>query len=99
LEVRYVDAVDLPFPDGSYKVVVAFDVLCHAPDPAAVVGEMSRVSSGVVIVTELNAAGRRITRHHDEGFDTRLPGLLAKNCQNCQRFDDAHHVTFVCERI
>ena len=97
MEVLHADASRLPFLDGSYRVTVAFDVLCHASDPAAILGEMFRVNNGVVIITELNGAGRRVTHHHDEGFEIKLPDLLAEHCQNCQRFDDAHHVTYVCE--
>lgn len=99
VEVHHADASRLPFPDGSYRVAVAFDMLCHASDPATILGEMFRVSNGLVMITELNDAGRRVTHHHDEGFDARLPDLLVEHCQNCQRFDDAHHVTYMCERI
>lgn len=96
IEVRHADASHLPFPDGSYRVAVAFDMLCHAPDPAAIIGEMFRVSESVVVISELNSAGRRVTHHLDEGFESKLPALLAEHCLNCQRFDDAHHVTYVC---
>ncbi len=99
LEIRHAEASRLPFADGSYRVVTAFDALCHASNPDAVLKEMFRVSSHAVIVTELNAAGRELTRHHDSGFHEKLPGLLASHCVNCRRFDEAHHVTFVCERI
>jgi len=99
LEVRYAHGSHLPFSDKSYRVVLGFDMLCHASNPAAVVGEMFRVSNGVVVISELNSAGRRVTQHHDEGFDTRLPDMLAVHCQNCQRFDDSHHVTYVCEEV
>lgn len=100
LEVRHADAAHLPFPDGSCRVVVAFDVLCHAADPAAVLAEMFRVCAGggAVIVTELNAAGREVTRHLDGGFEKKLPDLLAPHCWKCQQFDYPHHLTFVCEK-
>ncbi len=98
LEVRYADASHLPFSDKSYRVALAFDMLCHSSDPDAIIREMFRVSNGAVVISELNVAGRRVTQHHDGGFDTRLPDLLAEHCQNCQRFDDTHHVTYVCER-
>ncbi|GAB4426846.1 MAG: hypothetical protein Kow00106_22950 [Anaerolineae bacterium] len=99
MEVLHADASHLPFLDGSYRVAVAFDVLCHATDPAAILGEIFRVSNGVVIISELNGAGRRVTHHHDGGFEIKLPVLLAEHCQNCQRIDDAHHVTYVCEEF
>jgi ubiquinone/menaquinone biosynthesis C-methylase UbiE len=98
LEIRYAEASRLPFADGSYHVVTAFDALCHTSEPDAVVKEMFRVSSHAVIITELNAAGREITRYHDGGFHETLPTLLARQCKNCQRFNSAHHVTYVCER-
>jgi ubiquinone/menaquinone biosynthesis C-methylase UbiE len=97
LDVRHVDAAQLPFVDKSYAVVVAFDALCHAPQPAAVLSEMFRVSSGVVIVTELNAAGRQVMQHHDH-FDQQLPDLLTNHCQACQMFQHRHHTTYVCDR-
>lgn len=97
LEIRHADAARLPFADGSYRSAVAFDALCHAPDPAGVLKEMFRVSSNAVIVTELNEAGRRATRHLDLGFEMRLPYLLALHCNGCQKSEDAHHVSFVCE--
>ncbi len=99
LEIRHAEASRLPFADGSYRVVTAFASLCHASEPEAVVKEMFRVSSQAVIITELNAAGREITRHLDGDFHDRLPALLKHQCQNCQRFDNAHHVTYVCEKI
>lgn len=100
LEVRQADAAHLPFRDGSYRVVVAFDALCHTADPVAVLSEMFRVcaSGGAVIVTELNAAGREVTQHRDGGFEGKLPDLLASHCLECQQLDYPHHVTFVCER-
>lgn len=58
LEIRHAEASRLPFADGSYRVVTAFDFLCHASEPNAVVKEMFRVSSQAVIITELNEAGR-----------------------------------------
>jgi ubiquinone/menaquinone biosynthesis C-methylase UbiE len=99
LEIRHAEASHLPFADGSYRVVTAFDSLCHASEPEAVVKEMFRVSSQAVIITELNAGGREITQHRDGGFHEKLSTLLARHCLNCQRFDNAHHVTYVCEKI
>ena len=100
LEVRRADAARLPFPDGSYRIVVAFDALCHAPDPTAALAEMFRVCTGggAVVITELNTAGREITRHRDGGFEKGLPHLLARHCARCEQIEHHHHVTFVCER-
>jgi 2-polyprenyl-3-methyl-5-hydroxy-6-metoxy-1,4-benzoquinol methylase len=98
LDIRRMDAANLTFADGSYRVVTAFDALCHAAKPGAILDEMFRVSSSAVIVTELNTAGRQITQHHDGGFEKKLPGLLAHHCRDCQQIHDVHHVTFVCEK-
>lgn len=98
IEIWYMDAAKLPLLDGSFKVVTAFDALCHTSQPATALREMFRVSSNAVIVTELNEAGRQVTAHHDLGFDTKLPDLLAEHCRNCQRLDDPHHVTYICEK-
>lgn len=97
LDIRYGEASRLTFADSSYRVVATFDALCHTKEPDLVIKEMFRVSSHAVIITELNANGRELTRHHDGGFHEQLPALLARHCVNCRRFDDAHHVTYVCE--
>lgn|GEM_PF-1439346 len=101
LEVRYADATCLPFSDGSYRVVTAFDALCHAAKPAGVLAEMFRVcaADGAVIITELNPDGRQVTRHLDDGFEKKLPDLLARHCRDCQQFNDTHHVTYICKQF
>jgi len=78
LDVRYLHAEHLPFPDAAYPVVVAFDALCHANAPEKVVAEMFRVctAEGLVIIAELNTLGRELTRHLDGGFEKRLPDLI-----------------------
>lgn len=98
IELRYMDAAHLRFAMGSYPVVVAFDFLCHAARPDVVLSEMFRVCSdtGVVIVVELNTAGRELTRHLDGGFEKRLPELLAPHCGRCDRFTHPHHVVWLC---
>jgi len=100
LEVHYADGARLPFPDGFYRVVTAFDALCHAPNPTSVLVEMFRVCThgGVVIIVELNADGRLITRHRDVGFEESLPGLLGRHCRTCRQLDYPHHAVYVCEK-
>lgn len=98
LDVRQIDAKQMPFTNNSYRVVTAFDALCHASEPAAVLTEMFRVSSQAIIITELNAAGRTITQHLDEGFEIYLIDLLSNYCQNCQLFENPHHVTVLCQK-
>jgi ubiquinone/menaquinone biosynthesis C-methylase UbiE len=98
LEIRHAEASRLPFADGSYRVVTAFDALCHANEPGTVLKEMLRVSSQAVIITELNASGREITQHLDGGFHEKLPALLARHCANCQRYKSNHYITYLCEK-
>lgn len=100
LDVHNADAAHLPFPDCSFRVVTAFDSLCHTGNPIPVVAEMFRVCDrhGGVIITELNDAGRIITHHLDQGFQNKLPALLAPHCRDCQQLSSAHHVIFICER-
>lgn len=99
VDILLADGSCLPLSRESYRLSVAFDMLCHTSNPGAILGEMFRVSTGVVVISELNDAGRRVTHHNEEGFDARLPDLLADKCQNCQRFNDPHHVTYVCEEF
>src|SRR3989344_4131716 len=44
------DESPLPFPDGSFECVVALDVLEHVYDPARLLGELVRVSSGSLVL-------------------------------------------------
>ena len=99
VEVCHADAARLRLSDRSYPVVVAFDSLCHAADPAQVLSEMFRVRArdGAVIVVELNTAGRAVTRHLDGGFEGRLPGLLASHCQACRQLTYPYHAIWVCD--
>lgn len=61
------DALRLPFPDDAFDVVVSFLTLHHFDDPTATafLGEMGRVSSGLVLIsdlerTRLNYLGARL---------------------------------------
>jgi ubiquinone/menaquinone biosynthesis C-methylase UbiE len=58
------DAVDLPFPDDQFDVVVCRFALHHMDDPAAAVAEMARVCrpEGGVTLIDLVTGGAR----HDE---------------------------------
>lgn len=63
------DAGDLPFPDDSFDIVHAHQVLHHLPDPVAALREMTRV---------LRPGGRLAARDADYGgmaWYPRLPGL------------------------
>ena len=41
----------LPFPDGTYDLVMAIEVMEHVPDPDLAIREIARVSSGDVILS------------------------------------------------
>jgi len=45
------DGHSLPFEDGEFEAATAMEVLEHVPDPAAVLGEMARVSSRWLLVS------------------------------------------------
>ncbi len=98
LDVQRLDAAQMPFADGSYGVVLAFDALGHSTAPEQVLAEMFRVCApdGLLLITEYNRRGRKATRHLNFGFETRLAKMLRRHCAHCQRIDQPHHVTFVC---
>lgn len=48
-------AETLPFPDGSFDLVLCANLLHHLESPGAAVAEMARVSSGSVAIFEPNA--------------------------------------------
>lgn len=54
VELATGDALDLPFPDGSFDVVHAHQVLQHLPDPVRALSEMRRVvrPGGIVAVRD-----------------------------------------------
>lgn len=47
----FADVVDLPFPSGSFDLVLAIEVLEHVPDPAAAVRELARVGRGSYVLS------------------------------------------------
>ena len=52
------DGQRLPFPDRSFDLVYAVDVLHHCPDPVAALKDLLRVSSGDVILKDHTFRGR-----------------------------------------
>jgi len=51
LPCMFGDATTLPFPDDSFDLVLAIEVLEHVPGPDAALGELARVCSGAFIAS------------------------------------------------
>ncbi|HEY1520264.1 MAG TPA: class I SAM-dependent methyltransferase [Solirubrobacteraceae bacterium] len=51
LEFRELPAESLPFPDRSFDLAAAIEVLEHVPDPEATMSEMARVAAGHLLVS------------------------------------------------
>jgi SAM-dependent methyltransferase len=56
VDIRPLDALSLPFPDGSFDVVIIFEALYYLPDAEKFVAECARVlrSGGQVLVANAN---------------------------------------------
>jgi ubiquinone/menaquinone biosynthesis C-methylase UbiE len=52
IPVKLFDGVTLPFPDGSYDVVMMVDVLHHVTDQRRLLREMVRVSKRTVVIKD-----------------------------------------------
>ena len=51
LPCMFGDATTLPFPDDSFDLVLAIEVLEHVPGPDAALGELARVCSGTFVAS------------------------------------------------
>jgi ubiquinone/menaquinone biosynthesis C-methylase UbiE len=51
LACMFGDATTLPFPDDSFDLVLAIEVLEHVPTPDAALAELSRVCSGTFVAS------------------------------------------------
>lgn len=74
VEFALARAEDLPFPDGSFDVVLSYDVLEHVDDPRTALIEIARIlsdegSGWLVFPTYLGARASHLD------YLTRLPGL------------------------
>jgi SAM-dependent methyltransferase len=47
----FADITALPFPDQSFDLILAIEVLEHVPDPDAAVAELARVASGALVLS------------------------------------------------
>lgn len=90
-EFLAVDLLDLPFPDRSFDVVIAFRLLAHVPRWRQLLGEMCRVARAAVVFDYSDT--RSFNRYYDRFFEwkrslegntrtfiTFSPGELAAEC-------------------
>lgn len=63
------DAVDLPYPDREFGMIVSVNAFHHFKQPFAVLGEMIRVCGHKLVIADFNDEGFEIVRriHLDEG--------------------------------
>ena len=47
----FADIARLPFPDSSFDLVLAIEVLEHVPDPAAAIRELARLATGSLVLS------------------------------------------------
>lgn len=47
----FADIAQLPFPDASFDLVLAIEVLEHVPDPSAAVRELRRLATGTLVLS------------------------------------------------
>jgi 2-polyprenyl-6-hydroxyphenyl methylase / 3-demethylubiquinone-9 3-methyltransferase len=86
------DAAALPFPDGTFDVVVAGEMLEHVPDAPRVVAELSRVlapGGTVVLDTIADTAWARFSL---VTVGERLPGGPPCGCHDPDLFVDPRHL-------
>lgn len=80
LALRIADGACLPFRSGRFDASLAVTVMLHAPDPAAVVAEMVRVTRrGGRVALQDQDFGTVVVDHPDRGLTARiLDGVAAR---------------------
>ncbi len=84
------DAANLAFADDSFEAVVAYNLLHYCENIARVILEMFRVckSGGKIIISELNADGRRAAKHQeDPEFLNKIQELIERWSREIKVFD------------
>jgi 2-polyprenyl-6-hydroxyphenyl methylase/3-demethylubiquinone-9 3-methyltransferase len=86
VEAVLADAGALPFPDGSFELVVAGEIFEHVDDLDSVVAESVRVlrNDGLLVFDTINQT--RIARLSLVTLAERLPGGPPPGCHDPQRF-------------
>lgn len=76
LDVKNVDALNMPFDDASFDFIVSSNMLHHVPYPVSFLKEMNRVlkPGGLLLVQEINASFfmrlfLRLMRHEGYSFE------------------------------
>jgi 2-polyprenyl-6-hydroxyphenyl methylase/3-demethylubiquinone-9 3-methyltransferase len=98
VETHHADAGALPFPDGSFDVVVAGEILEHVTDLEAVVGEALRVlrPGGTFVCDTLNAT--RFARVVLVAIAERVPGGPPLHCHDPALFVPPARLQALCAR-
>jgi ubiquinone/menaquinone biosynthesis C-methylase UbiE len=97
LELKLVDAKQLPFADGEFAVVMSNSIIHHIPEPADCLAEMARVVSpqgGLLFVRDL-------LRPSDEGQLQRLVETYAgdANAHQQKMFGESLHAALTLREI
>lgn len=74
IDYRVIDAQDIPFPDGSFDIVIANHMLYHVPDISKALSEITRVlkPGGTLYATTMGANNMRELDDILKRFDPRL---------------------------
>jgi SAM-dependent methyltransferase len=92
IEVTLFDGHTLPFPDASFDDVLLVDVLHHADDPVALLGECARVARSAVVLKDHDRDGflaSRTLRFMDWVGNARYGVRLPYNYLSWRRWQSA----------
>lgn len=108
-EFRLGDLAELPYDDGTLDLVIASEVIEHAPDPERVLGEIARVlRPGGKLILTIPMESRSVAHLHSPGQPDDLRALceqarLRVRCLETHWHfgfgDDRRHIFAVCEKV
>jgi ubiquinone/menaquinone biosynthesis C-methylase UbiE len=83
LSFRVGSVLELPFPDGSFDLVLATQLLLHVPDPWRALAEMKRVlaPSGLICVSEIDW-GTLVVQSSNSELGRRFSDLACRELRN-----------------